>query len=358
MYSEVSTPVYSSIQLDKPLFICHTQPRVFDKNILSDDIIQKINYDEAYLILSEDGEYTTWDSFARKVQDLNLSHKNTVITTANAYFSMKPNSLTRVQNPFKTIYFNSMFLNTLKYFEPVPQTPVSKHFKCLSLRDKYLRRYFYYLIRKNNLLDKGIVSHNKIVYDENVDLNDKNFISSLKSYLSETEYAEFEKITNEVLSLDIDPDMAKQHINIFKYGRFFTPTLATGVDVIHESTTDLGINFTSEKTLKVILNKDIFLLLGNYGSLHFLRSLGFKTFNHIFDESYDMIRDSVSRANAVMSELKKFCSLSLDEVIKIKNDNQNILDYNYNHLVYNLDLTFNLKHKVESYFKGENNGRN
>ena len=123
------------------------------------------------------------------------------------------------------------------------------------------------------------------------------------------------------------------------------------LDVVTESSTDNGCLFFTEKILKSIAHKKLFLLAGNPFSLRFLQKLGFKTFPHIFDESYDTKLCKVSRFDHISNELHKFCSLSLQDVEKLKNDNKDILDYNYEHLVKNFDCTFNLIPKIRSYLR-------
>ena len=53
--------------------------------------------------------------------------------------------------------------------------------------------------------------------------------------------------------------------------------------------------FLTEKTFKPILNLQPFVIVGNPGSLQLLKSLGYKTFDHVLDNSYDTIDNNTQR---------------------------------------------------------------
>ena len=86
----------------------------------------------------------------------------------------------------------------------------------------------------------------------------------------------------------------------------------------------------TEKTFKPIALGMPFVIVGTRGSLEYLRSYGFRTFEGIWDESYDSAEDSV-RIERIASLLR-----SLDELpIKAKQDlfeqAQEVIDHNWNH---------------------------
>jgi len=95
--------------------------------------------------------------------------------------------------------------------------------------------------------------------------------------------------------------------------------------------------FFTEKTYRSIFYKRPFLLFGSQYQLAYLRKLGFRTFDGIlFDESYDSIENWQERLKAIMLETKRICTTkSLNEIhnIMYSQEMQDILDYNYNHLI-------------------------
>ena len=88
--------------------------------------------------------------------------------------------------------------------------------------------------------------------------------------------------------------------------------------------------FISDAIFAPILHCTPFLLIGCRGSLSFLRSKGFKTFNNILDESYDDIEDDAERWDAVLTQVEK---LGKEQTIfSIKEQLKETLDYNLNHM--------------------------
>ena len=88
--------------------------------------------------------------------------------------------------------------------------------------------------------------------------------------------------------------------------------------------------FLTEKTYKAILLKMPFIIIGQPGSLKFLKSLGYKTFNHMWDEQYDNITDPLTRINKIKELI---LHLSKVDLKKLVSDNYNILEYNYRKLL-------------------------
>lgn len=62
--------------------------------------------------------------------------------------------------------------------------------------------------------------------------------------------------------------------------------------------------FYTEKTIKCLLTGAPFVCYGNQHHLKNFRNLGFKTYNEVWDESYDDILDPVERGDAVIKLLK------------------------------------------------------
>lgn len=340
----------------KETFILDVQS-TYKKPTLSSNQLYKLKNNHAQLIIFDDSEPTNFYHFKQKFPKLldDIPPQNVVIVSSNLFYVLNPHSFKKDHCPYKVFYFNDYFKIMIyrhtpddRYFE------VKKHYTCLSGVDKYFRRYFFYLLKINDLLPYGFVSHNMI--KNSTEDGDTYFDDKIKDSIPAFDV--YNCISKEKLILDFSNSNRSNFEERFKFVMNADFSKNSGVEVIHE-TAIKGCNFVSEKTLKAILNKNIFLLVGGYQTLNFLKKLGFKTFDHIVDESYDSIKCDFSRTTAVFNSLKKFCTLSLDEVEKIKNDNQELLEYNYNHLLYNLDTTFDLKNKVEDYFyKGETNGRN
>ena len=66
-----------------------------------------------------------------------------------------------------------------------------------------------------------------------------------------------------------------------------------------------GGTFLTEKTFKPIKNAQIFLIIGPQHSIRQLKRMGYKTFDHIIDHSYDNIENNTQRWDAVMKEVEQ-----------------------------------------------------
>jgi hypothetical protein len=87
----------------------------------------------------------------------------------------------------------------------------------------------------------------------------------------------------------------------------------------------------TEKTFKAIALEMPFVLVATAGSLAYMREYGFKTFNSVFDESYDTETDDIKRIERVTKLLKDLDSLSQQERQQIHQACLPIVEHNYNH---------------------------
>ena len=84
----------------------------------------------------------------------------------------------------------------------------------------------------------------------------------------------------------------------------------SGIEIILETLFDDSRNHLTEKTLRPIACGRPFILAGTPGSLEYLRSYGFKTFNGLIDETYDTIADPAERLTCIVNEMKRISNLS------------------------------------------------
>ena len=87
---------------------------------------------------------------------------------------------------------------------------------------------------------------------------------------------------------------------------------ASYISIITETSYDNDDFFPTEKTAKALLAGRIFIALGPVNYLKQLRSMGFRTFNDLFDESYDDYPLVHERVNAATETLKKLSKTNLD----------------------------------------------
>ena len=86
----------------------------------------------------------------------------------------------------------------------------------------------------------------------------------------------------------------------------------------------------TEKTFKPIAMGMPFIIVGTRGSLEYLRSYGFRTFEGIWDESYDQAEDSV-RIQRIASLLRSLDELSPAGKQDLFAMAQEVIEHNWNH---------------------------
>lgn len=75
-----------------------------------------------------------------------------------------------------------------------------------------------------------------------------------------------------------------------------------------------GAAFLTEKTFKCLKHGHLFVIAGGPGSIAALRSLGYRTFDHAIDHSYDRIQDNTQRYLALRNEIARLNQTNLREV--------------------------------------------
>ena len=103
-------------------------------------------------------------------------------------------------------------------------------------------------------------------------------------------------------------------------------------DFVVETVLDYPYPYVSEKTLRPIACKRMFIILGPVGILKLLHNKGFETFGDFVNESYDAIQDSSDRFFAVNEQIHQFCDRPLEEIVQYLHNNQPKFDHNFNTL--------------------------
>jgi hypothetical protein len=84
----------------------------------------------------------------------------------------------------------------------------------------------------------------------------------------------------------------------------------------------------TEKILRPIACGQPFILVGTTGSLEYLKSYGFKTFNNIIDESYDQIQNPVERLTSIVQLMKEITKWTAKEKLENLQKIKKIVNYN------------------------------
>ena len=88
----------------------------------------------------------------------------------------------------------------------------------------------------------------------------------------------------------------------------------------------LGEFFITEKTARTLYNQHPFVMLSTQFFLHKLRKLGYRTFNQIIDESYDLESDPEMRLEMALKAAQQLIKNCDNPIVK------EVCRYNYQHL--------------------------
>lgn len=87
----------------------------------------------------------------------------------------------------------------------------------------------------------------------------------------------------------------------------------------------------TEKTFKAIALGMPFILVATAGSLEYMRSYGFRTFDNVWDESYDEDANDIARLESVATLLRDINSLTDRERLQIQRHVLPVVQHNWNH---------------------------
>jgi hypothetical protein len=171
-----------------------------------------------------------------------------------------------------------------------------------------------YLVR-NNLLDQNIVTYHKFSHIK---------ILENSEFIQETEGVEYYPDRTYMHSVDCvkyyGHDLSlSQIIPIQIYNQ-------TAYTVVTETNCDNSYNFYTEKIVKPMLARRLFIAIAGKDYLKNLRQLGFKTFDGIIDESYDTVADNITRWNMALEQMSWLMQQDQTTILK---QIEPIVEHNY-----------------------------
>jgi hypothetical protein len=89
----------------------------------------------------------------------------------------------------------------------------------------------------------------------------------------------------------------------------------TAYTVVTETNAFNHFNFYTEKIVKPIIAERLFIVFAGQHYLRNLRSLGFKTFDGIVDETYDSIADNDQRFKLACEQITYLINQSQEEIL-------------------------------------------
>lgn len=122
---------------------------------------------------------------------------------------------------------------------------------------------------------------------------------------------------------------------------------STDIEVVLETLFDDSRLHLTEKSLRPIACGQPFILAGTCGSLEYLRSYGFKTFSHIWDEQYDQCADPEERLGRIADLMKQIANWTPWVRERKMAEAQAIADYN-KQLFFSVDWQNNILNELKT----------
>jgi hypothetical protein len=197
-------------------------------------------------------------------------------------------------------------LSTIQYNIPKPM-----FFDALLGQKRIHRDFVNDAVRKSNLQQKILLTYIK-----------DHSVASFSDLVWESDIEESDSIatrTTDTVSYDGKQMALCRIVPIEIYNQ-------TAYSIVAETGPDNRYSFFTEKTSKCIMGRRLFVMFSGAGFLENLRKIGFKTFDTVIDESYDLIINDYNRWQAAFEQVKKLCEMDQSEVFeKIAS----IVEHNY-----------------------------
>jgi hypothetical protein len=100
-------------------------------------------------------------------------------------------------------------------------------------------------------------------------------------------------------------DQAQRNNHSLVEPKYYTNSYCNIVMETHFDADQSGGTFLTEKTFKPIKHGQMFFVAGPAGSLQALKDLGYRTFDNVFDNSYDQITDNTQRWQRLRDSIKQ-----------------------------------------------------
>jgi hypothetical protein len=266
-----------------------------------------------------------------KLSKVKVYHCENIPTEYKKYFPFKINYI--------DLYLSYWVMSRFNRINLKHNLDFNYKVSCLNNRKDYHRHYIAALLYDNK---DALITHNEgfdDIIDDLINCNGLSLDGFEEPFKSEL-YKKIKKlnkdgyyyidsegvIKNKKHNDEIMP-RELQHSNIL-----YNVIENSFLNIVTETRYDSPFQYISEKTLKPIIAKRPFVLLSSPGTLGLLKSLGFKTFDDWWDESYDQEEDHYKRFEMVYDISQDILSKDDETLKKYLREMRKTLDFNYNHL--------------------------
>lgn len=216
--------------------------------------------------------------------------------------------------------FNLMRKNTPKH---QPITNPQFDFEILLGAKKPHRDFVMAKTQKSFLLDTSIINYRSVFPAPSQ--QDSKIENYIKTLLGNEELKHPYISHNANQDWEVAPEITYQVSDQVPWGIYNQTKYSTILETIYEN-----VFFFSEKPAKVLYGKRVFVAFSCQYYLKQMRDiLGFKTFDGIIDENYDLVEDNITRFEMAFEQMEWLARQDYQD-IKLRTDP--IVEYNYNRL--------------------------
>lgn len=274
--------------------------------------------------------------------DKNLSVQNKMIFCAlgdlvprqkqfiDSYFY---NSFKFIHSPLVLKYSADQLINIYPSKEQalaLNSEPKDRQFTCLNRQNRFHRKTLLHGLRVRDLLQEGYISNS----DSSGFGVHESIIGSNTAYAAEVMRDTANPIP--VMTLDsYDTPDRPYAASIMSFppqllNSYYDIASETGVTYHKVDTVDTAI--VTEKTVKSIMLMRPFMINGGPHSLSMLRRFGFKTYDHIFDESYDSVENLIDRQEIIVNNVARYVG-HYEELGQKIDEARDVMSHNRDHLL-------------------------
>ena len=309
-----NTAIHYNVMIDIPDEIEFSWNYIYDNTVFDlDNFIQNlnINNDQSLIVLwGVDRRINVDDCRFNKLNEWYCRVKNPMILFYGAVY---PNSPGHLEFPYQHVEF-FRYLSKLSFGEFTPTINKNKKFFFASTKDYLSRRYILQSLITNGFKEQGYLAYKCIEQCHTNEPYDPINLQLIQDAAASIDHLlPIQGFDSSVEYRDIPTDV------------FSDAYLSIVTETFFE-----GPIYFSEKIFNSMLYNHIFVYLGPPHSLTYLRSLGFKTWNHVIDESYDLIDDPADRLFALTRALNTFLANPIEEIQRIYLENIELINHNRN----------------------------
>lgn len=155
-------------------------------------------------------------------------------------------------------------------------------------------------LRARNLLENSLWTNLDVINGPVQTLHPAYEVPRYRNNTTTDHYVKFELFNNEWGEIYLHP----------------APYVDTYFSLISETVFDIPYSFRTEKTWKPIVMGHPWITIANCGFYRDMRNLGFQTYSHVIDESFDSIDNGEDRLDRIVDVVQDLCRQDLASFLK------------------------------------------